>query len=126
MTKHTTAQAQVVRPRTFYGITAKQFITLVQTETNPQNISDMLAFARKRIADHSAKHPSRVARWKRVEAALVAKAAGGTPAATFVDKPVRTKRVKTPTHLTDLDALIKASGMDATALMLALAAKVTA
>ena len=126
MTKHTTAQAQVVRPRTFYGITAKEFITLAQTETNPQKISDMLAFARKRIADHTAKHPSRVARWKRVEAALLAKTAGGTPAATFVRKPVRTKRAKTPAHLTDLDAIIKASGMDATSLMLALASRVTA
>lgn len=127
MTKHSTAQAQVVRPRTFYGITAKEFITLAQSETNPQKINDMLAFTRKRIADHTAKHPSRVARWKRVEAALLAKAGAGTPVdATFVSKPVRAKKRGGKAAVSDLDAIIAASGMDATTLMLALAAKVSA
>ena len=123
---------------TFYGITAKQFKTLVAAEANPAKLGDMLAFVRKRIADHTAKGATtKVSRWERVSEALVAKL-NGVPvqapalvgAATFTTvQPKKSSAKKSSRKASaqgfDLDGILKASGLTPEALMLQLAARVT-
>lgn len=123
MTKQSTQAtvATATRARTYYGITAKDFLAIASTKTNPAEVADMLTFVRKRITDHAAKHPSRVARWKRVEAALLAKAGVPVPAA----KPARSPKAKGAAKPADaVSAALAAFGGDAQALLLALAARV--
>lgn len=87
----------------------------------------MLAFVRKRIADHAAKHPSRVARWKRVEQTLLARL-GAAPVATPKAKPAKAKAAKpaAKAKALDVDAILAATGLSVNDLLLAVAAKAQA
>ncbi len=122
---------------TFYGITAKQFKVLVAAEANPTKLGDMLAFVRKRIADHQAKGlATKVSRWERVSEALVARLNGqpsAVPAlanaATFTTVTPKSSAKKSSRKAKsvglDLDGFLAQSGLTPEALMLQLAARVT-
>lgn len=129
MTKATT----VTKAPSFYGVSAKDFLTLVQAETSNTRLGDMLAFVQKRIADHRAKHPSRVRRWERVSEAIVGRLNAGTVApqlanaATFTTVSPKAKRTRKGKAVGfDLDGILAQSGMTAEQLMLQLASRVGA
>lgn len=113
-----TTKATTPRERTYYGLTAKQFLAIAQT-ASPQELANMRAFLTRRMPSIKAKRPSRVARWERVGQALDAKL-GGVAAAPR--KAAKQPKVAKPA---DASAAIRdalaAFGGDANALLLAVA-----
>ena len=88
----------MTKARTFYGVTAKETLTLVQASTKPVELGERLAFVDKRIGDFRAKGQlAKVSKWTKVREAIIARINALTvpaapqpvvAAATFVDAPL--------------------------------------
>lgn len=77
MTKQATATAtSTPKAPTWYGVSARDFATLVEAENDPVRLGHMLAYVRKRIGDLAIKHPTRVKRWEKNSDRIVAKLNG--------------------------------------------------
>lgn len=128
---------QATKAPTFFGITAKDFIALAQMERDTTKLANRLAWAQKRVADHTAKGAtSKAKRWERVvrivsERILAVTGGSATPnlapnaLVTFTAKPVARKgkaaRKAQPKAVGGIEAAISASGMTREELLLALA-----
>lgn len=133
----TNVQAQP-KAKTFFGITAKDFIALAQMERDAAKLAERLAWANRRVADHTAKGAtSKAKRWERVarivsERILAVTGGSATPnlapnaLVTFTAKPLakgkrKAARKAQPKAVGGIEAAISASGMTREELLLALA-----
>ena len=120
VTKAVTA-TKAERPRSWYGVSAREFKALLLAEKNPARIAEMRAYASATAKRRAAKSPRFAAKWEAIATGIV------TPSATFTAKPLpkaKASRKASAKAADPVAAALAASGLDASALLLMLAQRV--
>lgn len=123
MTQTTKAVAttEVHRPRAWYGVSAREFKALIAAEKNPARLAEMREYAAATAKRRAAKSPRFAAKWDAIAQSL----ATGVSAKPTVVKASKVKTPKASAKSVDpIDALLAATGLSATDLIAAIAARI--
>lgn len=109
------------RPRAWYGVSAREFKALIAAEKNPARLAEMREYASATAKRRAAKSPRFAAKWDAIAQSL----ATGVSAKPTVVKATKAKTPKASAKSADpIDALLAATGLSATDLIAAIAARI--